>query len=147
MKLLPALVLGVYVLTGFQSRIEAQGICVHETLTVSSISGKAVSQLVRGETPLHDITVKILEDPYKGRVIAQMVTGEEGVFSFRKKIKPGKYILEVSYEPYLATYSGRIVVVASNENESRKEIVVILGADFIKPCGGSYAELRAIKVP
>ena len=144
---LPVLIIGVYVLAGFHYEVEAQGICVHKGLTVTSISGKVVSQLERGETPLHDITVRILEDRYKGRVIAQMVTGADGLFSFRKKLKPGKYILEVSYKPYLATYSGRMLVEAPKANEARTEIVVTLGADFIKPCGGSYAELREIQVP
>jgi hypothetical protein len=142
-----ALIIGLCILAGFHSEVEAQGICIRKGLTVSSISGRVVAQLKRGETSLYDITVKILEDRDKGRVIAQMVTGRDGVFSFQKKLKPGKYILEVSYEPYLATYSGRVLVMSSKAVEARKEIVVTLGADFTKPCGGSYAELRERKVP
>ena len=136
------LLIGIFVSVGCLHKVKAQGICVREMLTVSSISGKVVGQLKSGEAPLYDITVELLEDRRdKKRVIAKVTTGNDGVFNLRK-IKPGSYILRVSYKDFLAPYDGRIRVVPSKGKESKSEIVVTLGADFIRPCGGTYVELR-----
>ncbi len=117
-----------------------QGICVHGGLVVSRVAGRVVAQLDKGETPLHDITVKILNR--KGRVIARSVTRDDGLFNFDDTLKPGKYVLDVSYKRSLATYTGSLEVTRSKPNVPRKNIVVTLGADFVHPCGGTHAELR-----
>ncbi|HEX8491451.1 MAG TPA: carboxypeptidase-like regulatory domain-containing protein [Pyrinomonadaceae bacterium] len=139
------LLIGIFAFVGCLHKVKAQGVCVREMLTVSSISGKVVSQFNSGEAPLYDIAVELLEDRRdKKRVIAKMTTGNDGVFNLRK-IKPGSYILRVSYKGVLAPYDDRIRVVSSKGKESKSEIVVTLGADFNKPCGGTYAELRKKK--
>ena len=117
----------------------AQGICVQETLVVSRVAGRVVAQLDKGETPLHDITVKVLNR--NRRVIAKAVTGDDGLFDFTRTIKPGKYVLDVSYKRLLAPYTGALELVRA-QNVPRKEIIVTLGADFVHPCGGTHAELK-----
>jgi len=103
-----------------------------------------VTQLERGETPLPEALVVLLEDRYQGRVVAQTTTGEDGTFSFKKKLKPGKYVLKVSH-PNLATFYGPVELTKSRSGLPVQEIVVTIGADFTKPCGGSSAELRVKK--
>jgi hypothetical protein len=119
--------------------VGAQGICVQEPLVVSRVAGRVVAQLDKGETPLHDITVKVLNS--NGRVVAKAVTRDDGLFDFARTIKPGKYVLDVSYKRLLATYTGALALVRAR-NVPRKEIVVTLGADFVHPCGGTHAELK-----
>ena len=84
--------------------VGAQGICVQEPLVVSRVAGRVVAQLDKGETPLHDVTVKILNRSQ--RVIAKAVTRDDGLFDFTRTIKPGRYVLDVSYTRLLATYTG-----------------------------------------
>ena len=122
----------------------AQGICVHSLIVATALSGKVVTQLERGETPLPEALVVLLEDRYQGRVVAQTTTGEDGTFSFKKKLKPGKYVLKVSH-PNLATFYGPVELTKSRSGLPVQEIVVTIGADFTKPCGGSSAELRVKK--
>lgn len=119
----------------------AQGICVHSRIVATALSGKVVTQLERGETPLPEALVVLLKDRYQGRVVAQATTGEDGTFSFKKKLKPGKYVLKVSH-PNLATFYGPVELTKSGSGLPVQEIVVTIGADFTKPCGGSSAELR-----
>lgn len=121
----------------------AQGICVPETLVVTDFSGKIVSQLENGETPLPQASVALLEDSYQGRVIVETTTDKDGGFRFNQKLKPDKYILKVSY-PNLAAFFGRVRLTASKAQSSQQELVVTIGAVFAKPCGGSFAELRTI---
>jgi hypothetical protein len=128
-------------MTGLSSlSVRAQGICVQEPLVVSRVAGRVVAQLDKGETPLLDITVKILNR--NGRVVAMAVTRDDGLFDLTRKIKRGKYVLDVSYKRLLATYTGALEVVRAEPNVPRKEIVVTLGADFVRPCGNTHAELK-----
>jgi hypothetical protein len=122
--------------------VRAQGICIHDSLRVSRVAGRVVAQLDKGETPLHDITVKVLSR--NGRVIARAVTGEDGLFDLTRKIKPGEYVLDVSYKRLLATYKGKLIVERIKPNAPAKEIVVTLGADFVRPCGGTHVELKSV---
>jgi hypothetical protein len=140
MRLTVSLLFAILVM-GFSSlSMRAQGICVQEPLVVSSVAGRVVAQLDKGETPLHDITVKVLNR--SKRVIAKAVTHDDGLFNFTRTIKPGKYVLDVSYRRLLATYRGELEVVPAAPSMPRKEIVVTLGADFVHPCGGTHAELK-----
>ena len=124
---------------------DAQGICIREALSVNIVSGRVISKLDNGETPLPRSTVFLRQDRYQGRVVAQTTSDSDGNFWFDKKIKQGKYIFEVTY-PNLAAFNGRLNLIVSNTKRPQKEIIVTMGADFTKPCGGSSAELR-IKKP
>ena len=122
----------------------AQGICVHEQLIANSLNGRVVAQLTKGESPIGRASVVLLEDRYQGRVVAQATSDTDGVFKFNKKIRPGKYILKVTY-PNLATYYGPVKLVKPEGGSPPQEIVVTIGADFNRPCGGSSAEVRVKK--
>jgi len=103
-----------------------------------------VTQLERGETPLPEASIVLLKDRYQGRVVSQTTTSEDGTFSFKTKLKPGKYVLKVSH-PNLATFYGPVELTKSGSGTPVQGIVVTIGADFRKPCGGSSAELRVKK--
>ena len=122
----------------------AQGVCIPEALVVANVYGKVVSQLEKGETPLGQASVELLEDRYRGRVVAKTTADENGCFKLSKRVKPGKYVLKVSY-PNLAVFYGRVRLIASKAQSARQELFITMGADFTKPCGGSFAELRIKK--
>jgi hypothetical protein len=141
---LQVLIISFSAFAGLSVPANAQGMCIPEALVVTNVSGKVVSQLEKGETPLAQASVALLEDRYQGRVVAETTADEHGCFKFSKKVKPGKYVLKVSY-PNLAAFYGRVRLTASKAQSSRQELVVTIGADFTKPCGGSFAELRIKK--
>jgi hypothetical protein len=120
----------------------AQGLCVHKELEVSLVSGRVIMQLEKGESPLPQASVALLDKGGAERVIAQTTVKADGGFGFTD-IKPGKYTLRVTH-PGLAAYYGGIHVTppAKTADTPQPEIVVTIGADFLKPCGGSSAELR-----
>ena len=118
--------------------------CVPDTLTVTSISGRVIAKLDRGETPLDNAVVTLKKVDNLGPVISKQTVNKDGSFSFRK-IKSGKYYLIVSV-PHLIDFDLKLDVRRLNASKDRKEIVVIMGADFIKECNGSSAELRTKKV-
>src|SRR5882724_7228248 len=111
---LQVLIISLGVFSGMTVPATAQGVCVPEALVVTNVSGRVVSQLEKGETPLAQASVALLEDRYQGRVVAETTADEDGCFKFSKKIKPGKYVLKVSY-PNLAAFYGRVRLTASKE--------------------------------
>ena len=117
----------------------ASDICVPDTLSVSSVSGRVISKLNKGETPLNNAVVTLVRGGNDGPVIAQQTVKEDGSFSF--KVKPGKYQLRVSARG-LSNFYLDLQVKRSKVDKDQKEIIVIMGLDFEKYCFGSYAELR-----
>jgi hypothetical protein len=134
----------VVILAGLAVSTNGQGICVHPLIVVSAISGKVISQLDRGETPVTQASIVLLENRYRGRVLTQTTSDAAGEFKFNKKIRPGRYVLKVSY-PNLASFYGPVKLMKFRSGLPTREIIVIMGADFTKPCGGTSAELRPKK--
>jgi hypothetical protein len=122
----------------------AQGTCVPDELVTPSLEGRVVFKREAGEDPIKQASVQLLESRYQGRVIATATSDVNGAFKFAKKIKPGKYMLKVTY-PELATYHGPVRFIKPGTGSNAQEIVVTLGADFTKPCGGSSAAVTARK--
>ncbi len=120
----------------------AQGICVPKGLEVSQVSGRVIMLMERGETPLPQAAVALLEPGGSERVITETTANKDGSFGLTD-IKPGQYVLRVT-DTGLAAYYGRVHLTrpAKTAESPQQEIVVTLGADFLKPCGGSSAELR-----
>jgi len=132
--------------TWLESSVAAQNICVPEPLVVAIVMGRVVSQLEKGETPLSNASVALLEDQYQGRLVAEKIADENGFFSF-DGIKPGKYILKVSY-PNLPPFYGLVRVIkakALKDSTTQQEIVVTIGAEITKPCHGSHAKIKVKK--
>jgi hypothetical protein len=113
--------------------------CAPDTLAVTSVSGKVVAELNKGETPLDNAVVTLKRGGNFGPVVAQQEVNKDGGFGFR--VKPGKYQLKVSV-PHLSDFYLDLRVRGPKADKVRKEIVVIMGADFTKECSGSSAELR-----
>ena len=143
--ILQALLIGLSLFSGLTIHVAAQGVCVPETLSISVVTGRVVSQIRSGEIMLPQASVTLLEDRAQGRVIAETTADENGHFRF-EHIKKGNYVLKVSH-PNLATHYGSIRVVRTKtiKTAPQPEIIVTLGADFGKPCGGSHAEIRSKK--
>lgn len=123
--------------------VAAQGICVAERLSVSTVSGKVVSEFNDGEKPLAKATVRLKRGNNSGPVLARQAVKTDGSFRF-DHIRPGRYVMIVS-EPGLIDFYLDLQVRGSRAGEEGKEMVVIMGADFTKPCRGSSAELRVQK--
>lgn len=122
---------------------KAQGICVADTLSVTAVAGKVVAKLNKGETPLDEAVVILKKGDNAGPVIAKQSINQDGSFSFNK-VRPGKYQLKVTATGLLDFYLD-LQVRRSKAGTNQKEIIIIMGADFMKPCSGSSAELRVKK--
>jgi hypothetical protein len=133
---------GVAMILGFPFPTAGQGICVADTLTVRSVAGKVVGEFNDGEAPLTKASIT-LKRGNSGATIASQTVKTDGSFSF-DHMRPGKYLMIVS-EPGLIDFYLELVVVRSRVKADEKEIVVIMGADCVKPCCGSSAELRLKK--
>ncbi len=120
----------------------AQGICVPDTMSVAAISGRVVAELEKGETPF-SASVTLMKGPNNGPVIATHAVDAEGRFNF-DHLKSGKYRIKVS-TPHLLDFYLDLILKPSRAVNDEKEIVIKIGADLIKPCGGSSAELRVKK--
>lgn len=136
-------ILGLAAISCFTVTAAAQGICVPERLTVKKLHGRVVSQLERGESPLPGASVTLLRNGYRGRRVAGTRTDENGNFDLGR-VRRGKYVLKISYSELVPFYVGVDVVNAGTprQKDSRREIVVTMGADFVSPCGGSRAEVK-----
>jgi len=122
----------------------AQGTCVPNELVTQSLEGRVVLKREVGEDPIERASVQLLESRYQGRVLASATSDANGAFKFAKKFKPGKYVLKVTY-PEMATYVGPLRFTKAATGSETQEIVVTIGADFTKPCGGSSAVVKARK--
>jgi hypothetical protein len=117
----------------------AQGICVAETFRVNSVSGKVMAHLDKGDTPLYDITIKITKKNKPNKIIREVKTDDNGLFNFGK-LSRGSYSLVASYPSLNNFYLD--LLISSKDASKNKQIIIWLGADFLKPCSGSYAELK-----
>jgi len=136
------LIIGMLMINA-RTLVNAQGICVPDTMSVVAVSGRVVAELDKGETPLSQASVTLMKGPNNGPVIATHAIDAEGRFNF-DHLKPGKYRLKVS-TPHLLDFYLDLILKPSRTVKDEKEIVVKIGADLIKPCGGSSAELRVKK--
>jgi hypothetical protein len=116
----------------------AQGICIPAPLKVTTLKGQVVTSLTKGEEPLPNASVELRQAIYQGRVIKKVKANENGEFSFQD-IKVGNYVLTVTY-PQLARIDIPILLgrVKGKENLDQM-IVIVLGSNFTKPCGGGRA--------
>jgi hypothetical protein len=131
--------LSTMVLSLLSIQLFAQGICVPETFRVNSVSGKVMAHLEGRDEAFEDVSVKIFKKGKSKKAIKETKTSIDGLFDF-SSLKSGKYNLVVSY-PKLSNFYLDLVV--SSENPPKNEQITIwLGADFLKPCSGSYAELK-----
>lgn len=118
----------------------AQGICVPETLKVSRVSGKVMAHLKDRNEPLSGINIKIVRKDKPKKIVIETKTAEDGTFEV-KKLKSGSYTLVTNYSGLENFYLDLLILSPKNE-ETENDIIIWLGADYLKPCSGSYAELK-----
>lgn len=126
-------------ITLFSTAVFAQGIGVPETLKINTLKGKVMTHLNRGDEPLSDVSIKLFKKGEE-KVYKETKTNSSGEFQLGK-LKRGNYALVASY-PNLGDLSLYLLVSTSKTKTSDEEIVIWLGADFLKPCSGSYAKLK-----
>lgn len=130
-------------LIGVRSSASAPDTCIPDTLRVEAISGRVISELERGESALSQASVTLMKGPDNGPVVATRAVDANGQFNFGH-LKPGKYRLKVS-TPHLLDFYVDLILKPDRRAKDEKEIVIKIGADLIKPCNGSSAEVRIKK--
>ncbi len=98
-----------------------------------------MAHLTGRDEAFNDVSLKIIKKGKSKRVVSEVKTNEDGLFDFGN-IKQGSYSLIVSY-PKLNTFYLDLMVSEKNINQN-EQIIIWLGADFLKPCSGSYAKLK-----
>lgn len=114
--------------------------CVPDTLRVEAISGRVISQLETGVSPLSQASVTLMKGLDNGPIIATRAVDAHGLFNF-DRLKPGKYRLKMT-TPHLLDFYLDLILKPDRRAKNKKEIVIKIGADLIKPCNGSSAEVR-----
>jgi hypothetical protein len=133
--------ISAFILILFCSMISlAQGICVPDTFKVSMVKGKVMAHLEKRDEPLHKISLRIYKQYKLKKAVYQVTSNQIGEFEF-DKLKPGKYTLKASYKGLNDFYLDLIVASAKSPS-TNQTLIVWMGADFLKPCSGSYAELK-----
>ena len=90
-----------------------------------------------------DVKVEVAD--YQTTVIASTDTDKEGRFEI-KDIKPGRYWLTVKHRIFMGlTVELTLESPDSGKAKSSKSIIVALGADPFKPCGGGKVSVRETK--
>jgi len=117
--------------------------CVPDTLRVAEISGRVISHVQNGESPVREASVTLMKGPENGPVIATRSVDANGRFNF-DHLKAGKYRLKVT-TPHLINFYVDLILKPDRRAKDEKEIVITIGADFIKTCNGSSAEVRIKK--
>jgi hypothetical protein len=114
-------------------------ICVTDTLSVASVSGKVIAKFSKGEEPFNNAVVTLIRGGNTGPVLARQTVKGDGRFSFR--VKSGKYQLKVS-APGISNFYLNLQVTRAKASKDKREIVIILGPAPTSGCFGSSAELR-----
>ena len=119
----------------------AQGMCVPPEFKVKTVQGKIIGTSSKGEEPIEGILVELRKKDDLGPITAKLTTGEDGHFKFTN-IRPGRYVV-VATHPLFVSFIYRLIVNKHLKKEiSKQEIVIDLGVDNYKACGGGFAELR-----
>ena len=130
-----AMILFLFCIDGF-----AQGICVPDTFNVDAtngLSGKVMAHLDAGDAPLADISIRLVKRSDQQSIVHQTSSDKDGAFSFGA-IQTGEYTLITHYKGLSDFYLD--LSVSPSSINSPGSLIIWLGADFNKPCSGSYAE-------
>jgi hypothetical protein len=113
---------------------QAQGVCVLDPIVTETLRGKALFHYRGQYRVLSKGTVTVRHPrPIEQQVMTWEI-GPDGDFHL-KGLKPGKYILEVRSSSLISLAVGYEVSL-SKTAKSPSGLLILLGADFTKPCGG-----------
>ena len=112
------------------SSAPALSACDVPTIKGSDVQGRAYDLLATQERPLVGATVRMLDE--SGRVVAQVLAGEEGRFSISAPQR-GRYRLTITADGF---HEVSAVVVAKKLGKKTPSLRVDLGSDATRPCGG-----------
>jgi|SRR5882724_1919877 len=133
-------IIGAVLICVLRSDVTGMGICVQDDIIVSSVSGRVISHYNAGDRPVAGASVELLNSTNDKIVIVRTKSKPDGSFRFGKPIKPGEYILSVSYRERYRYYGG-VQVEEVKPRTSQQEILITLGYDFLVACGGTSAAI------
>jgi len=125
--------------------VSADDKCKLKALKVKgSVVGKALMQNQGERQPLSGVDVAILSEKDR-KLVASAGSDETGGFIVRD-MEPGKYWLKTTH-PVAAGIEVELEVSAAGDSKqvADRMIVLVLGADESKPCGGARVETSKIK--
>jgi hypothetical protein len=125
--------------------VSANDKCKLKALKVKgSVVGKAFKQNQGERQPLSGVDIAILSENDR-KLVASAGSDETGGFMVRD-LEPGKYWIKTTH-PVAAGIEVELEVSAAGDNKqvADRMIVLVLGTDESKPCGGARAETSKIK--
>ncbi len=129
----------------FATVVSADDKCKLKVLKVKgSVVGKALVQNQGERQPLSGVDIAILSEADR-KLVASAGSDETGGFMVRD-LEPGKYWIKTTH-PVAAGIEVALEVSAAGDSkqEADRMIVLVLGADESKPCGGARVETSKIK--
>lgn len=121
----------------------AQGVCVQDPISICQVEGALVFGFREKYTIVEKAEVSLIDPFNYENVIASADVEPNGRFKIMD-IEPGNYILLAQSEG-LITASVDIKILPKNHSKKQDEeslILIILGADFREPCGGSSITIK-----
>ena len=134
----PVLLVTYLVLSG-ESAL-AQGICDVKSFRLNKLKGEVVSAGSRGFEPIAQAKVELWRlggEDEDDTLLATTFSDEKGSFEI-SDTKEGRYRLEVSkWESGFVRYFAEVTVVKKvKESDRGRQLIVRLGVEALKPCGG-----------
>ncbi len=129
----------------FAPFVSADDKCKLKALKVKgSVVGKALMQNQGERQPLSGVDVAILSESDR-KLVASAGSDETGGFMVRD-LEPGKYWIKTTH-PVAAGIEVELEVSAAGDGKGVPDrmIVLVLGTDESKPCGGARVETSKIK--
>lgn len=119
-----------------------QGICDVKTFNVNKLIGKVIADGPKGEEPVEKAKIELRKVNKSNTLIRVVLTDVDGNFEVGK-IKPGEYSITVSKKEWRILDYLVVVNVSKKKSEvGIKGILLIrLGFDLLKPCGGGGVKL------
>jgi hypothetical protein len=127
--------------------LHAQGLCDVKDIRLYEVKGKVVSEGPNGVEPIAKAKVKLWligkEDDDK--MVKDILSDSNGFFEI-SNLEKGFYRLEISYDPGFVRFStGLKILKKTKRSRKDKQLLIRLGVDTFKPCGGGEATLIDIK--
>ena len=119
----------------------AQEICIPESATVRQVKGQVLFGFEGKSRPQEGVTIQLLRDKGTPKVLATATSDPEGRFVF-KGIKAGQYLLRTKHSQIIGL-EVRLKVIPANKSANDVFVVLVLGADALKPCGGGHVEFAS----
>jgi hypothetical protein len=121
----------------------AQSQCKLKAVKVKgAVAGRVFLDRGGERQPLSGVAIDIL-DKRERKLVASASSGEDGSYMV-SSLEPGSYLIKTTHM-IAATLEAEFELAASDKPGADRLIILILGADESKPCGGGRVETEKIK--